>query len=231
MDCRRFAETLTQAAIEPGRPRDAALDAHLAACAACRQEFHARQRLAQAMDAGLLASVSETPSPGFAAKVRARLAEQSSPRASWFSGWVPVAAGALAVVVLMVSWLALREAPAPPAASDPVVISRPAPRHPGHAAPGQLASAAPSKPHRARQARTVSARSLRRREPEVIVPPGQREAVLRFYAAVLRRRTDASWALEEMKPLVVAELTIPPLEPVAGDAGSPQSGNASGTQF
>ena len=111
MDCRRFSEKLAEAALQPGELRDAGLAAHLSSCASCRREFEAQRRLAQPMDLGLAASVSAEPSPAFAAGVRVRLADEPAPRPSWFTGWVPVAAGALAVLVLMVTWFARQKGP------------------------------------------------------------------------------------------------------------------------
>jgi len=234
MDCRRFSEKLAEAALEPGDVRDAGLAAHLTTCAVCRLDLEAQRRLAQAMDIGLTASVSVSPSPAFAAGVRARLAEEPAPRASWFSGWVPVTAGALAVVVLMAAWFARREAPGRTPRSDQATINSTVQRPVGGSGESQVASTAPIKPGRALQTGprpSTSVRHQRRRDPEVIVAAGQREAVLRFYAAVLSGRTDATWALEEMKPLEVAELKIPLLEPATSETRSPESENSNGLLF
>jgi len=235
MDCRRFSQKLADAALEPGELRDAGLAAHLEICAACRQELEAQRRLAQAMALGLAAAVSAEPPPSFAAGVRARLASEPTPLTSWFAGWVPVAAGALAVLVLMVIWFARQEGQEPvpgprqevskEAAHQPVIV--PDEAHVA-AARGEM----PVRQNRELRPKGAPAvRAARIREPEVIVPPGQREAILRFYAAVLSGRTDASWALEEMKPLKVAELKILPLEPVTSETRSPESENSNGLLF
>lgn len=235
MDCRRFSEKLVDAALEPGDVRDAGLAAHLEACADCQREFAAQRRLAQAIDRGLAAAVSAEPSPAFAAGVRARLAEESAPRASWFSGWVPVAAGALAVLVLIVTWFARREGPEPVPGAQRDMASLTVQPPMGTTTKGNVAAMDPAQPPRKLRPlptnRMAAPRTARHREPEVIVPTGQREAVLRFYAAVISGRTDASWALEEMKPLEVTRLKIPPLEPVAVESDPPGSGNSNGLQL
>jgi len=235
MGCRRFSEKLAEAALEPGAVRDAALAAHLTACAACRQEFEARRRLAQAVDIGLKAAVSESPSPAFAAGVRARLAEESAPRASWFSGWVPLTAGALAVVVLMAAWYARREGPRSLSDSPQNLTGNVVQQSGNQPVGASITPLPPSIPERSSHLPRRNTPTLVRvavpREPGVIVPPGQRDAVLRFYAAVMSRRVDASWALEEMKPLEVAELKIPPLEVGTGETSSPESGDSKGLQF
>ena len=56
----------------------------------------------------------------------------------------------------------------------------------------------------------------------MIVPPGQREAVLRFYAAVWSGRAEISALQEKTGPLEIAELKIPPLEVPELPAGSQQ---------
>ena len=235
MDCRRFTEKLTDAALQPGEPLDAGLARHLSSCAACRREFETQQRLARAMDIGLVAAVSAEPSPSFAAGIRVRLAEEPAPRPSRVSGWIPVTAGALAVLVLMVVWFARQDGPKPVPTKQQHLAGN-AVQQPGHQSAGSnIASLPPatSAPDVRLPNRKVSpgVRKAVPRQPDVIVPPGQREAVLRFYASVMSRRVDASWALNEMKPLEVAELKIPPLEAEAGKTGSPESGNSNGVQF
>ena len=216
MDCRRFSEKLADAALEPGDVLDAGLAAHLTTCAVCRLELEAQRRLAQAMDIGLTASVSANPSPAFAAAVRARLAEESAPRASWYSGWVPVTAGALAVVVLMAAWFARREELRRTPGSDQAMINNTVQKLAGGADGGGVAPIAHTKsqreinPARPRGTRTLQSRQPR--EPEVIVPAGQREAVLRFYAAVWSGRAEVSAVLGRHGPIEIAELKITPLE-------------------
>ena len=65
-------------------------------------------------------------------------------------------------------------------------------------------------------------RAARIRESEVIVPPGQREAVLRFYAAVWSGRAEVSALLEKAEPLEIAALKITPLAVPALPSGSQQ---------
>ena len=226
MDCRRFSEKLADAAIQPGELRDTGMAAHLETCAACRQELEAQRRLAQAMDLGLAAAVSAEPSPSFAAGVRARLEAEPAPRGSWFTGWVPVAAGALAVLVLMVIWFARQEG------QDPVPglhqeVSREAAHHPvivpdeAHVATAR--GKMPVRQNRESRPRGAPAvRAARIREPEVIVPPGQREAVLRFYTVMWSGRVEVSALLVKPGPLEIAELKIMPLEVPELPSGSPQ---------
>ena len=226
MDCRRFSEKLADAALEPGKVRNVGLAAHLETCATCQRELEAQRRLAQAVDLGLTAAVSAEPSPAFATGVRARLAAEPAPRGSWFTGWVPVAAGALAVLVLMVIWFARQEGQEPvpgphqevsrEAAHQPVIESDKA--HVA-AARGEM----PVRQNRESRPKGAPAvRAARIREPEVIVPPGQREAVLRFYTVLWSGRVELSALLVKPGPLEIAELKIMPLEVPELPSGSPQ---------
>lgn len=52
-------------------------------------------------------------------------------------------------------------------------------------------------------------------EPEVLVPPGQREAILALYRAVWSRRVDGSSLIKESSPVEPEELKVPLLE-IAG---------------
>jgi anti-sigma factor RsiW len=81
----------------------ARLDAHLTACARCRQSFEGQQRARRA----LMAWTSEPAAPDFAARVLARIPRPES----WLDGWdfrrwtwrmAPVAAG-MAIAVFVVA--------------------------------------------------------------------------------------------------------------------------------
>lgn len=233
MDCERYKTSLADAAAElsgvAGGAREALSPAcaaemrvHLESCAACRQELEAQRRLLAAIERGLAANLGQEPSPEFAVRVRQRLAEERLPARAWFSGWVPVAAGALAVLALVAVWFVQRDSssrgtmssarkrsgsqqaqnvvPAPQESIGPRRV--PAERVPR--APADLgADFAP---------KAVGSRAARSAEPEVLVPPGQRDAVLSFYAAALSRRADVSSLFREQRPLEPEELKIPRLE-------------------
>lgn len=78
------------------------LDAHLAACAACRERAGGFRSVWDVLDE--LPAIS--PSPAFDAKVRARV--QQEPRRAWFWGWiVPSPRMAFATTALLIAsiWL------------------------------------------------------------------------------------------------------------------------------
>jgi hypothetical protein len=154
------------------------------------------------LDARLRAALHVEPSPEFLPRVRARLQSESpAPRV----GWLVPALAALAAVVALALWIA-RPATEPQA---PRVAHAPA----STLTPTTLAvSPVPSVP-----LAQVSAPVSRPRpvlppspaEPEVLVPAGQEEAALRFFAALQADERPIA-APPDLK-LNVAEIHIEPL--------------------
>jgi hypothetical protein len=86
-------EVLDNEALAADRPE---VEAHLAACAACRELFQMAQQLRQALRGAL----PPAPPAGFADRVTARLMQSRRRRQRW---WAGAAAGALAASLL--AWL------------------------------------------------------------------------------------------------------------------------------
>jgi hypothetical protein len=160
------------------------------------------------LDRELASLLSVEPSPEFRARVRARVASEPSPR-SWYLQWRAVSAGAatIAVAVAIVLGRADRPEKAPPLPSTalgalPVVIPAP-----------HLAATAMSRPSR-------------RREPEVVVAPGELRGLRQLAVLVREGRTqfvfpdDASAASREpVQDIVIAPIAIAPLD-IAANADS-----------
>jgi anti-sigma factor RsiW len=224
MGCERYQKQLMDAALgglEPGRETE--VRAHVAECGACREEFERQQRLVLAMDRAIDAVAAVEPSPEFTARVRTKIAEQPAPTPSWFGGWVPVAAGALAVLALVV-WLIPRRAT--PQAPTPSPIAKVAPR--GEEPPAVARVTPPvSKPPRVRHAVPTPVVAAARRElPEVLVPQDQQLGVRWLYNALGRQpervgrilsevaaQTEAATTPIEIQELKIAPLEIRPLQP------------------
>jgi hypothetical protein len=232
--CEKYADCIEDAAMGALAPeREREFVAHTAECGACREAYQRAREVAAAMDRGVESLVAGEPSPHFAVRLRARIAEEPSrARVGWLT-WKPIAAAFVAAGVLAF-----------------VLISR-TPRHPSPE-PAAIRSAAeaasierPSKPnptttqtqvrrgyhalleHRAEMAKLVSPRrpGVRRavsaREPEVIVPPGQLEAVIRFAAEIHSGRINGKQLIAAdpgmTKPLTIAPIVIAPLEKPQSD--------------
>ncbi len=220
MDCERYRKNLTDIALGAMESRrQAEFAAHLAVCAGCHAALERERRLLAAIDIGIAASVAAEPSPEFAARVRQRLEQKSLSARSRFSTWVPATAVALVVLGVVAVWLARRRPVVPGTPEPPAVASQ---QRPTVTAPAAEAAsrARPSRP--TEQAATPRGATPARghlkqvvaqvAEPEVLVPPGQHEAVLQLYAALRSGRVDPASLVAPSAPLEPAELKIAPLE-------------------
>lgn len=220
MVCKRYEDWLMDAALGPLAPeREAELRAHVEGCAACRAKLDRRRQLVAAMDQAVAASVSAEPSPEFLARVRQRIAEQPAPAPGWFAGWLPVTAGALAAVALLVFWLLPRQEPARPGpvVTPPTMAGRLPPKAPPTR--GELKK--PPVPVRGPRGSVRAPAGVQPpREPEVLVPPEQRAGVEWLYNALQRQPERTTAVLvrqvqaeaEVAQPLRVSELSIAPLQ-------------------
>jgi len=178
--------------------------------------------LADAEMAGLR---SAEPSPELAVRIRQAVAE-SAEAPGWRFGWLwPAAAVAATLAVVLVAWP--RRGPEPgasevrpggPAAVLPATIPEPARPEPlARTAEVETGIRPPAALTSSRRARVAPAEAA----PEVLVPPGEAEALLRF-AAHLQTRVvspdsllvaDLSAPLPEPKGVEIQPLEIVPLDP------------------
>jgi hypothetical protein len=237
MACERYREELAELAA--GASPRPATEGHLAACEACRAELDDLRRALAAADAALLEWATAEPSPALRARIRRSVEEDAgahSAGAGWRLAWAAALAASVLAAVLLVTWrLGSRGPGAPPLGAavataperpgieeaeanawHPVVAATPAPRP---AATGRRAEASSSASHRS--SRIVAAAAG---EPEVLVPPGGTEALVRF-ASHLQRRTippdsllvaDLQAPLAEPAPVEIKPLEIVPLDPAEG---------------
>jgi len=210
MACERYREALTDLAT--GGPTPAGLEAHLETCVACREELDGLRRALDAVDAELRVLASVEPPPALAARIR-QAATEPVAGVAWRPSLVFQALAA-AFLVLAVAFVLLRgRAPAPPSVAT--VSPRPsqAEASPKPAPPVPEAPAAPRSALSAQSKETIrrpsaSARPAVPPEPEVLVPPGQLEALQRLAALVNRERiaSPSLAAVEQGSP----ELVPPP---------------------
>jgi len=237
MACERFRDALTDVAA--GAPAPALVQDHLAACAACRAELDARRRALAVADAEMAGLLATEPSTGLAARIRTAVAEaEPSPSPAGRFGWLwPATAAAATLLVALAVWVGRGPSPLPETRvaveaprPSPVIPSQdlrpPCPE--GSAIPAN--SSSPGSSGSPLSARMAAARQGRRpvpaqavpREPEVLVPPGEAEALLRFATIVHRdRHTPGAFLaagrpspdLAEPAALDVTPLEIVPLDP------------------
>ncbi|HUL72233.1 MAG TPA: hypothetical protein VLT86_03980 [Vicinamibacterales bacterium] len=181
---------------------------------------------------GLEAALAVEPSPEFAARVRARVSKESARRRAW-PAWAAVGLATAAVVVLTVAAWPRR---------SPIAAQVTATRTPEPAASSSrmspIAAPAPAPDRQIVKAATSRiARALRQHPaPEVLVPPGQAEA-LRTLLAGLSDGTidpgslatpppDAAAALAPAPEIVIPPIVIPSMD--ARTAGTPGGDGSTG---
>lgn len=216
MSCEQFKTRLTDFALGA---EDIEFGAHLDGCASCRAALDAQRSLRASIDRGLASLVAGKPSGDFAAHVRQRIAQAGVTTRPWFAGWMPVTAAALALVVL-VGVLTIGRPPRPPQTAEVKPPAQVAPTEKaGAVAPPEVTPTQP--PHTVATGRRPprGPQSAANREPEVLVPRGQMDAVMQLYNSIWSRKADGSTLMaqaapieELLKPLKTPELRIAPLE-------------------
>jgi len=219
MNCTKYKDRLIDLALSATMPEDdPEFLAHVRECAACAAELERQRQLVAAMDHGVKLSVSANPSPEFLPRIRTRLAEEPAPARGWFSGWLPVTAGAVAVVALLMFLLLPRERGEPP--TEPPMGQRATVAPAADLAvepPRAEVPAAPRKrPHKILAERKPVAPAV----PEVLVPGDQQAGLAWLYRALRQRPEQVAGVLAEQTtyrsesagPIRVAELRTEPLE-------------------
>lgn len=219
MVCEKYAKLITDDALGGLSPERAAdLQEHLAQCFSCRYEFDHAKGIAARLDSGVEMLVAGEPSPQFAARLRARIASESSPARIDWRAWIPVAGGAIALAALLLGVMSRtprpgNRTPSPlaQAASGPAAIVT--------AKNEKMATEGGSPRHRS------MGRHVQPQHPEVLVPPGQLIAVMQLANALNTGQVEidpTSGAQQQSEePLEIEAIQISPLTiPELDDAGS-----------
>ena len=202
--------------------RELELLAHAGECDVCREAYRHAKEVFAVLDRGVEALVAGEPSPHFAARLRARIADERVSVSTRWNSCAMVASGALAALVLVLI-LATRF-PHHTHSNRSVATNSPAP------APGGSGSMpAPSlqqTPHDLRLSRASGAVHTQLLSQEVLVPGGQLAAALQLSDAVNGGGVAGEQLVaaqnELAKQLEVRPLEIAPLE--SSDADSTGKG-------
>lgn len=255
-------------ALDPRRERE--LLSHVGECDVCREAYQRARELAALVDRGIESLVAGEPSPHFAARLRARIAEEQPARRFAWLTWRPIAAylGTAAVLAALLIFLllpkhrhfgsdAVRTNPSTPSAAQiqaPIAANHPttnqvqvrrryppAPEATQRTTPSRVqfasrfgshdkravglsrASRGPASRASDRHAAGPSSAVARRNsptEPEVLVPPGQLDAVMQLATDISSGRIDGKRFIAEQaeaqknmqEPLDIAPIEIKPIE-------------------
>ena len=106
MPCELHKNALVEAAVTGAEPQGE-LRAHLAACTSCRTAFAGEQSLFFSIDAILHSAANPEIPTSLFPRVRARIAEQATPKPAWTPSWLALA-GVAAMILAFISVQAFR---------------------------------------------------------------------------------------------------------------------------
>lgn len=223
MPCAHYKDALIEVAAS-GATLQGELRAHLDECASCRATLDEGRSLFSAIDSGLHAGANADVPSSFLPRVRAQLDEAIVPRFRWFQPLpFAFASVALAFVVLL---MARPHHPAPEEIikQSPIVVPKttvPATRENPEGTDGTQSAAIPVR-HSHVVRNSTDRHSSASGNPEVLVPPDEREELARFVAALNQHRDFAAAFLAQrpekkdapvaVDPLQISDIEIKPLE-------------------
>lgn len=248
MACAGYQEKLIEAALdsESDAAQDAGFVQHVGACTACRAELERQRALYARIEDGIGAFVNVSVPPAIAARVRQEISASSSRAFAWGNwGWVSAVGLASAAVVLAFVFR-FNVAPQPAQNNHTAIASpqtTPAPAievlHPAAGAaatvhavrPRGIAGVHAAASESPELTATAVTAMIGPPHVQVIVPAGQREAVLRLASALQTGNVDVASILApppqslQAADLQIAPLEIKPLDAVeaAGDPISPDN--------
>ena len=191
MPCKHYKDALMEAAAL-GAEVGGELRAHLDVCADCRGAFEQERALFSSIDAGLHVTANAEVPASLLPRVRAGLEEKIVPQRSWFQLWI-FAAASVALALAIFQFALRRHADGDNQAKQTPRIEALA-TNAGHQNPGPSAQIASSVNRPQTRVHSTFFRSVASSQPEVLVPPDEREALARF-VATLQGRDDVAVAL------------------------------------
>ena len=213
MPCEHYKDALIEAAASGAAPQGG-LRAHLEACASCRLAFAEEQSLFAGVDSSLHAVANREMPPSLLPRVRVALDEVSTLRLRWLQPFVFASA---TVVLALAIFLLVRPRHATPetvakqgSVVAPSTVMPGTSVHPEKISREDSKSAAIQSGHSHAERNSTNPRAAASSNPEVLVPPDEREAFARF-VAVLNEHGDVAAALVAKAPQNDAVVTADPL--------------------
>ncbi len=223
MPCEHYKNALIEAAANGAEPQGE-LRAHLNVCLDCRAAFEQEQSLFASIDTGLHVTANAEVPASLLPRVRARLDEEIAPQRRWIQPMIFAAASvALAFVIFVFArphhpspGRQAKETPQLPVSETPVTDDR----HPNSGSGSQIVSF--NRNNSRTRVHSTLLRPVASSQPEVLVPPDEREAFSRFVAvlderrevvlALVRPATPTKDESPSLEPLQINGLEIKPLE-------------------
>jgi hypothetical protein len=222
MPCKPYKDALIEAAASGAEPQGELRD-HLGVCLDCHATFEQEQALFASIDAGLQVNANADVPVSLLPGVRARLDKAAAPQRRWFQ---PVIFAAASVALAFAIFLFVqppqskrdyqaKQTPPIPAGVTPATIAL---QQNSGSAPQIVSSNANKSQTRVH---STLLRPVASSQPEVLVPPDEREAFARFVAVLGERRevavalvTPAPQRKDEpasLEPLQINGLEVKPL--------------------
>jgi hypothetical protein len=227
MACEENEEELIRLAAGNAEP-GGVLRAHLERCASCSEVWERERSLFSLTDDGLRGMANAEVPASLLPGLRGRLDQEAAPRTTLFPTWA--LATAVAFMVLAASWVWRTQwsgVPRLPDGNPQIAVT-------GHLDEESLAATVAADPAggaRARPQRTKQERKASDAvatgamlEPEILVPPDEREALAKFLTGLPQRQEAAQVLIRPaevspdtpIEPLQIAGLNIEPLEGAEG---------------
>lgn len=212
MPCEHYKNALIEAAANGAQPQ-VDLRAHLDACASCRAAFEQEQSLFSSIDAGLHVTANAGMPASLLPRVRVRLDEGVATQRRWLQPLMfATASAALAFALFLL---------ARPHVASPNGQAKQTPQIPVSEPPTTNARYRNSDP--ATQISSSNAKSQARvhstllrpaasGQPEVLVPPDEREALARFIVVLQERREVAVALVMPAPPTKDEPASLDPLQ-------------------
>jgi hypothetical protein len=213
MPCKHYKEALIEAAAISAQPQGD-LRGHLDACGSCRAAFEQEQSLFASIDAGLHTTANAEVPASLLPRVRARLDEAAAVQRRWFQPWIFAPASlALALAIFLFARPhhsgrdnQAKQTPQIPVTEIPVTNPRRQNSVPGT----QIVSSNVNNSQR--RGRSTLSRPVASSQPQVLVPPDEREALARFVVVLQEHREVAVALVTPAMPTKDESANLEPLQ-------------------
>ncbi|HKD52017.1 MAG TPA: hypothetical protein VKB90_14510 [Candidatus Acidoferrum sp.] len=211
MPCEHYKDALMELAASGAAPQGQ-LAVHIAECASCREAFNIEQSLFADIDSRLQVAANAEVPASLLPRVRVALSQVPAPRFNWVRPVVLVSASLVLAFAILLIGRPRRTSPESvarqgsfgPATTTPTTTTNPE-KSPLE---GVQVAAHAAHSHAARNSTNLHVAASS--NPEVLVPPDEREAFARL-VAVLNERSDVAAALVAKAPQKDAVVTADPL--------------------